>query len=128
MNRFRSLERAGVRLAFGTDAPVTPLAGWATVRGAVEHWQQGERLSVKSAFEAATKGAHWAAFNDNAGEIRVGALASLAIWNVDDTELEGPAPCRDWMGTSCRCAQQRSRPAGSSTDPSRLSFASEAIK
>jgi predicted amidohydrolase YtcJ len=92
MNRFHSLERAGVRLAFGTDAPVTPLAGWATVRGAVEHWQQRERLSVRSAFDAATKGAHWAAFNDNAGEIRVGALASLAIWDIDDTELEGPAP------------------------------------
>ena len=42
MNRFRSLERAGVRLAFGTDAPVTPLAGWATVRSAVRHWRPSE--------------------------------------------------------------------------------------
>ena len=92
MNRFRSLERAGVRLAFGTDAPVTPLAGWATVRSAVRHWQPSERLSVSSAFEAATRGAHWAAFADNAGTIRAGALASLAIWNIDNTELDGPAP------------------------------------
>jgi predicted amidohydrolase YtcJ len=90
MNRFRSLERAGVRLAFGTDAPVTPLAGWATVRGAVDHWQQSERLSVTAAFAAATKGAHWAAFADNAGEIRPGALASLAVWDIDGIELEGP--------------------------------------
>ncbi len=92
MNRFRSLERAGVRLAFGTDAPVTPLAGWATVRSAVQHWQLGERLSVTSAFEAATRGAHWAAFADNAGTIRAGALANLAIWDIDNTELDGPAP------------------------------------
>ena len=92
MNRFLSLERAGVRLAFGTDAPVTPLAGWATVRSAVRHWQQGERLSIASAFEAATRGAQWAAFTDNAGTIRAGALASLAIWDIDDTELDGPAP------------------------------------
>jgi len=92
MNRFRSLERAGVQLAFGTDAPVTPLAGWATVRSAVRHWQRSERLSVRSAFEAATKGAHHAALADNAGEIRVGALASLAIWDIEDTELAGPEP------------------------------------
>jgi hypothetical protein len=92
MNRFLSLERAGVRLAFGTDAPVTPLAGWATVRSAVRHWQPGERLSIASAFEAATRGAQWAAFTDNAGTIRAGALASLAIWDIGDTELDGPAP------------------------------------
>jgi predicted amidohydrolase YtcJ len=92
MNRFRSLTRAGVRLAFGTDAPVTPLAGWATVRAAVQHCQPPERLSVASAFDAATQGAHWAAFADNAGTIRVGALASLAVWDIDNTELDGPAP------------------------------------
>jgi predicted amidohydrolase YtcJ len=92
MNRFRSLERVGVRLAFGTDAPVTPLAGWATVRSAVRHWQPGEGLSVRSAFDAATRGANWAAFADNAGTIQAGALASLAIWDIDNTELDGPAP------------------------------------
>ena len=37
MNRLRSMHRAGVLLAFGTDAPVTPLAGWAMVRDAVRH-------------------------------------------------------------------------------------------
>jgi predicted amidohydrolase YtcJ len=92
MNRFHSLERAGVRLAFGTDAPVTPLAGWATVRSAVQHWQPGERLSITAAFDAATRGAHWAAFADNAGTIQAGALASLAIWDIDNIELDGPAP------------------------------------
>jgi len=92
MNRFGSLERVGVRLAFGTDAPVTPLAGWATVRSAVRHCQPGEGLSVRSAFDAATRGAHWAAFADNAGTIQAGALASLAIWDIDNTELDGPAP------------------------------------
>ena len=89
MNRFRSLARAGVRLAFGTDAPVTPQAGWATVRAAVQHWQPHERLSVASAFEAATRGANWAAFADHAGTIRVGALASLAVWDIDHIEMDG---------------------------------------
>lgn len=92
MNRLCTLERSGVPLAFGTDSPVTPLAGWATVRAAVHHWQPRERLSVVAAFDAASRGAHWAAFADNAGTIQPGALASLAIWDVGSGELEGPAP------------------------------------
>ena len=92
MNRLGTLERSGVPLAFGTDSPVTPLAGWATVRAAVQHWQPSERLSVVAAFDAATRGAHWAAFADNAGTIQPGALASLAIWDVGSGELEGPTP------------------------------------
>jgi predicted amidohydrolase YtcJ len=92
MNRLGTLERSGVHLAFGTDSPVTPLAGWATVRAAVRHWQPEERLSVAAAFDAATRGAHWAACNDKAGAIRVGAVASLAVWDVRDDDLEGPTP------------------------------------
>ena len=92
MNRLGTLERSGVHLAFGTDSPVTPLAGWATVRAAVRHWQPSERMAVASAFDAATRGAHWAAFTDNAGAIRVGAVASLAVWDVPDDALEGPTP------------------------------------
>lgn len=90
MNRFAALAASGVPLAFGTDAPVTPLAGWATVRAAVQHCQPSERLSVAAAFDAATKGAHWAAFADKAGAIRVGAAAHLAVWDVADADLEGP--------------------------------------
>jgi predicted amidohydrolase YtcJ len=90
MNRFGTLERAGVPLAFGTDAPVTPLAGWATVQAAVQHSQPRERMSIGSAFDAATRGAHWAAFADNAGTIEVGALANLAVWDLADSGLEEP--------------------------------------
>jgi predicted amidohydrolase YtcJ len=92
MNRFATLHRRGVPLAFGSDAPVTPLAGWATVRAAVRHWQPAERMTVASAFDAATRGAHWAAFAGNAGTVRVGALANLAIWDVPDDSLQAPTP------------------------------------
>src|SRR4029450_12049260 len=92
MNRLGTLQRSGVPLAFGTDSPVTPLAGWATVQAAAQHWQPAERLSVASAFDAATRGGHWAALADNAGTIRVGAVANLAVWDVGDAALEGPAP------------------------------------
>lgn len=90
MNRLGTLQRSGVHLAFGTDSPVTPLAGWATVRAAVRHWQPDERLSVVSAFDAATRGPHWAAFADNAGTITVGAMANLAVWDLADSSLEEP--------------------------------------
>jgi predicted amidohydrolase YtcJ len=90
MNRLGTMQRSGVRLAFGTDSPVTPLTGWATVRAAVRHWQPEERLSITSAFDAATRGAHWAGFTDNAGTIRSGALANLAVWDTTDNGREGP--------------------------------------
>ena len=88
MNPFGSLHRAGVRLAFGTDAPVTPLAGWATVRAAAQHVRPDQRLSVAVAFDAATRGAHRAARNDTAGQLRVSQPADLAVWDVDADLLE----------------------------------------
>jgi predicted amidohydrolase YtcJ len=90
MNRFATLARSGVHLAFGTDAPVTPFGGWATVRAAMQHWQPSERLNAAAAFDAATTGPNWAAFADNAGSITVGARANLAVWDVADRGLLEP--------------------------------------
>ncbi|HJV13793.1 MAG TPA: amidohydrolase [Propionibacteriaceae bacterium] len=89
-NRFATMAARGVPLAFGTDAPVTPLAGWATVRAAMQHWQPSERLSATAAFDAATRGPSWAAFADNAGTITVGALANLAVWDLAEDGLVEP--------------------------------------
>jgi predicted amidohydrolase YtcJ len=86
MNPFGTLHRAGVPLALGTDAPVTPIAGWATVRAAVQHWRPEERLSVAVAFDAASRGAHWAGLVDDVGTIAVGRRADLAVWDVGRAE------------------------------------------
>jgi predicted amidohydrolase YtcJ len=88
MNPFGDLYRAGVGLAFGTDAPVTPLAGWATVRAAVRHVRPDQRLGVDVAFDAATRGAHRAARHDGAGRLAVGEPADLAVWDVDADLLD----------------------------------------
>jgi cytosine/adenosine deaminase-related metal-dependent hydrolase len=83
---------------------VTPLAGWATVQAAVQHWQLRERLSITSAFDAATRGAHWAAFADNAGTVQVGAVASLAVWDVEPGGVNGEPPLpalRDGVLPTC---------------------------
>jgi predicted amidohydrolase YtcJ len=81
MNPLASLHRAGVQLAFGTDAPVTPVAGWAMVRAAVGHSRSSERLRLVDAFAAATKGGQWAGGADRAGTLESGALASFAVWD-----------------------------------------------
>lgn len=87
MNPYGSLHRAGVLLAFGTDAPVTPVAGWATVRHAVRHWRADERLPVEVAFAAATVGAHRAGRTDDSGRLAPGMRADLAVWTVDAAGL-----------------------------------------
>jgi len=88
MNPFGDLHRAGVTLAFGTDAPVTPLAGWASVRAAVQHHRPDQRLDLTVAFRAATRGGHQAAGTEGAGSLAVGAPAELAVWDVDPGLLE----------------------------------------
>ena len=88
MNPFATLRRAGVLLAFGTDAPVTPLAGWAPVRDAVQHWRPDQRLSVAAAFAAATVAGHAAAGDDGVGTLAVGAPASLAVWETEPSLLD----------------------------------------
>ncbi len=91
MNPLGDLHRAGVALAFGTDAPVTPLAGWQTVRAAVRHWRPDQRLSLATAFDASTRGAHRAARDDEGGLLEVGARADLAVWDVDADLLDLPS-------------------------------------
>jgi len=91
MNRLGTLERAGVPLAFGSDTPVTPVAGWETVRAAVQHWQPGERMSLRSAFDAASRGGYWAAGEDRAGTLEVGSRASFAVWDDKSADHRSPA-------------------------------------
>ena len=88
MNPFGSLHRAGVTLALGTDAPVTPLAGWETVRQAAQHWRTTERLPVEVAFAAATVGGHHAARTPDSGTLTIGSRADLAVFDVSASPLD----------------------------------------
>ena len=82
MNGFSSMTRAGVGLAFGSDSPVTPLGPWAAVRAAAWHRTETERLTVRGAFNAHTRGGWRAAGRDEGGVVALGAPASLAVWDV----------------------------------------------
>jgi predicted amidohydrolase YtcJ len=82
MNPYASLNRAGVALAFGSDSPVTSFGPWAAVRAAAHHHNETERLTVRAAFNAHTRGGWRAARRDEGGVIALGAPASIAVWDV----------------------------------------------
>jgi hypothetical protein len=91
MNPYASMNRAGMALAFGSDTPVTPFGPWAAVRAAAFHHNHGERLTVRAAFNAHTRGGWRAAGLDEGGVIALGAPASLAIWEIaGDLHVQTP--------------------------------------
>jgi len=91
LNPFATLAKEGVTLAFGSDAPVTPVDPWATVRAAVEHRTPGQGLDREAAFTAHTAGG-WAAAREPGGALEVGAPATFAVWQGETclrTVLDG---------------------------------------
>ena len=80
-NPFAAFAAAGVRLALGSDSPVTPFDPWAALRGAVEHHDPDQRLDVATALLAHTEGGHAAAREDGGGVLRVGGRATFAVWD-----------------------------------------------
>lgn len=87
-NPLAGLAAAGVTLAFGSDAPVTPLAPWEGVRAAVHHHAPGSRLDPAVAFAAHTVGG-WAAAKLTGGELVAGAPATFAVWEVGESGAGG---------------------------------------
>ncbi|WP_182113933.1 MULTISPECIES: amidohydrolase [unclassified Actinotalea] len=92
LNPLADLAAAGVPLALGSDSPVTPFDPWGAVRAAIEHHDPGQRVSARAAFRAHTRGGWRAAGLDHtgAGEIRLGAPATLAVWRADSLAVQAP--------------------------------------
>ncbi|MEZ0090089.1 amidohydrolase [Streptacidiphilus sp. EB129] len=90
MNPFAAMLRAGVPLAFGSDAPVTPLDPWGTVRAAAFHRTAEHRISVRAAFTAHTRGGWRAIGRDDAGVLVPGAPASYAVWSASELVVQAP--------------------------------------
>ncbi|MEU4253558.1 amidohydrolase [Amycolatopsis sp. NPDC026612] len=92
LNPFSTLAAEGVLLVFGSDAPVTPLDPWASVRAAVHHRTPGAGLSPRAAFTAHTRAGHRAAgVNDGVtGSLVPGAPAHYAIWDATDLVVATP--------------------------------------
>ncbi|MFT4233325.1 MAG: amidohydrolase [Leucobacter sp.] len=94
---FRSLERAGIPLAFGSDWPVTTPDPFAWIHVAVNRSYPGdstgsflphEALSRDSALRAATSGSAFAVRQEGMrGAIEPGLLADLAVLDADLGEV-----------------------------------------
>lgn len=83
MNRFATMVREGVQLAFGSDAPVTALDPWGTVHAAMEHRTDSERLTQRAAIAAHTRGGWRSIGIDDAGMLTEGWKATFAVWEHD---------------------------------------------
>jgi predicted amidohydrolase YtcJ len=92
LNPFSTLVSAGVRLALGSDCPVTPVDPWGAVRAAVRHRTPGFGLTVDQAFEAHTSGG-WFAAGGSGGTLAVGEPATFAVWDRDGLTLDSTPMC-----------------------------------
>ena len=94
MNPLGRMARYGVRMAFGSDTPVTQIGPWSAVRAAVWHKDADERISPDVAFEAHSAGGWYAAGIDDAGHLAVGQKAHVAVWDCP-VGLAGDLPVLD---------------------------------
>ncbi|WP_218617924.1 amidohydrolase [Cryptosporangium aurantiacum] len=90
LHNFSGLAGVGVPLAFGSDAPVTPLDPWATVRAAAFPHNPHHAISVRAAFAAHTRGGWRALGRDDGGMLVPGAVASFAVWDVEELVVQTP--------------------------------------
>ncbi|GAA4846105.1 amidohydrolase [Saccharopolyspora rosea] len=92
LNPFSQLAANGVLLAFGSDAPVTPVDPWAGVRAAVHHRTEGFGISPRAAFAAHTRGGWRAAGVDDGltGALVPGAPATYAVWDAGELVVAAP--------------------------------------
>jgi hypothetical protein len=92
LNPLALLASQGVPLALGSDAPVTGLDPWVSVRAAVNHQTPGSAVSARAAFAAATRGG-WRASgvrDGQTGSLVPGAPASYAVWDADTLDVHAP--------------------------------------
>jgi hypothetical protein len=79
-----------VPVCFGSDAPVTPLNPWASVRAALEHHRPQQRISARAAFIGHSR-AGWRAAREPdplMGQLVPGAPASFAVWQVEELMVQ----------------------------------------
>jgi len=89
LNRWATLASAGMVMAFGSDAPVTPLGPWGAVHDATMHQDSDQRISVRAAFTAHTR-AGWRAVGGDGGVLEPGSPAHMVIWQAADVGVHAP--------------------------------------
>ncbi|HEX2065823.1 MAG TPA: amidohydrolase family protein, partial [Candidatus Thermoplasmatota archaeon] len=90
-NRFRTMARMGVRIAFGSDGmPFGPLAG---LQAAINHPEEGERMGARQAIWHYTAAAAWSLhWEGRVGSLVPGAFADLVVLDVTGPQLDHQPP------------------------------------
>jgi len=104
LNPLALLASQGVPLALGSDAPVTGIDPWVSVRAAVNHHTPGSAVSARAAFAAATRGG-WRAggVRDGiTGTLVPGAPASYAVWDTGALDAHAPSDAAQRWSTDPR--------------------------
>jgi hypothetical protein len=101
LDRCASVEKAGIKYAVHSDAPVSPLGPLHMVRVAVgrDLWKEpgtilvpDERVSVESAIRAQTINAAWQCHSENVvGSLEEGKLADMVILEEDPRKVDPSA-------------------------------------
>lgn len=94
LNPLAALAAHGVPLAFGSDAPVTPIGPWAGVRAAAYPRFAAHAVSPRAALTAHSRGG-WRAANqdgDSHGTLAPGAPASFAVFAAGGLAVDAPNP------------------------------------
>jgi predicted amidohydrolase YtcJ len=118
LNPLALLASQGVPLALGSDAPVTGIDPWASVRAAVNHRTPGSAVSARAAFAAATRGG-WRAGgvrDGKTGTLVPGAPASYAVWDAAALDVTAPRDAVQRWSTDPR-SRVPALPRLSPTDP-----------
>ena len=88
MNRFASMQRAGLVVGAGSDSTVTPLDPFLQMAALRAHHEPGERMDAESALRAHTSGGHALANILDAGTIAAGMRGDLALLDRDPIEVD----------------------------------------
>ena len=91
---YRTIARAGGRLAFGSDWPVVPLNPMLGIHTAVNRttpdgepeggWNPAQKVALETAIKAYTSGAAWASFDEQRkGALEPGMLADIVVLSTD---------------------------------------------
>jgi hypothetical protein len=102
---WRSLRRAGARLAFNSDLPATDYHIFYGLHSAVTRtdrqglpaggWRRDEALTIEEALRGWTTWAAYAEFRDqDAGTIAAGRLANLTVMDIDPFQIGEKDPAR----------------------------------
>ena len=92
MNGVGQFLASGVPVVIGSDAPVTPVNPWATVKACLELSDPRARISARAAFMAHTRSGFRAlgSANPMAGQLVNGAEATFAIWDAAELSVQTP--------------------------------------